>query len=55
MLLRPFLNDATSVPAICLVGGTHTKLAAVDRHADFVDDYLATAAALGAVWTRHYA
>jgi hydroxyacylglutathione hydrolase len=28
--------------------GTHAKLAVVDPHADLVDDYLATAAALGA-------
>src|SRR5437773_9878072 len=48
MLLRPFLNEATSC-AGCLVGcGTHSELAVVDPHADLVDDYLATAAALGA-------
>src|SRR5881409_3239610 len=48
MLLRPFLNDATSCASYLFGCGTHTKLAVVDPHADLVDDYLATAAALGA-------
>jgi len=39
MLLRPFLNDATSCASYLFGCGTH---------ADLVDDYLATAAALGA-------
>lgn len=48
MLLRPFLNDAGSC-ASYLVGCTsHGKLAVVDPHADFVDDYVAAAAAIGA-------
>jgi hydroxyacylglutathione hydrolase len=48
MLLRPFLNDATSCASYLFGCGTHDKLAVVDPHADLVDDYLATAAALGA-------
>src|SRR5947208_16688873 len=48
MLLRPFLNEATSCASSLFGCGTHSKLAVVDPHADLVDDYLATAAALGA-------
>src|SRR5204862_2251285 len=48
MLLRPFLNDATSCASYLFGCGTHAKLAVVDSHADLVDDYLVTAAALGA-------
>jgi glyoxylase-like metal-dependent hydrolase (beta-lactamase superfamily II) len=48
MLLRPFLNDATSCASYVFGCGTHARLAVVDPHADFVDDYLGTAAALGA-------
>src|SRR5437016_6556843 len=48
MLLRPFLNDATSCASYLFGCGTHAKLAVVDSHAELVDDYLATAAALGA-------
>jgi hydroxyacylglutathione hydrolase len=48
MLLRPFLNDATSCASYLFGCGTHSKLAVVDPHAGLVDDYLATAAALGA-------
>lgn len=48
MLLRPFLNDTTSCASYLFGCGTHNKLAVVDPHADLVDDYLATAAALGA-------
>jgi hydroxyacylglutathione hydrolase len=48
MLLRPFLNDATSCASYVFGCGTHTKLAVVDPHAELVDDYLATAGALGA-------
>src|SRR5260221_6992892 len=48
MLLRPFLNDSTSCVSYLFGCGTHAKLAVVDPHADLVDDYLATAAALGA-------
>ena len=48
MLLRPFLNDATSCASYVFGCGTRAKLAVVDPHADLVDDYLATAAALGA-------
>src|SRR5213594_5118243 len=48
MLLRPFLNDATSCASYLFGCGTHAKLAVVDPHAELVDDYLATAAALDA-------
>jgi hydroxyacylglutathione hydrolase len=48
MLLRPFLNDASSCASYLFGCGTHAKLAVVDPHADLVDDYLAAAAALGA-------
>jgi hydroxyacylglutathione hydrolase len=48
MLLRPFLNEASSCASYLFGCGTHAKLAVVDPHADLVDDYLATAAALGA-------
>src|SRR5437764_1419702 len=48
MLLRPFLNDATSCASYLFGCGTHAKLAVVDPHADLVDDYLATATVLGA-------
>jgi hydroxyacylglutathione hydrolase len=48
MLLRPFLNDATSCASYLFGCSTHAKLAVVDPHADLVDDYLSTAAALGA-------
>ena len=48
MLLRPFLNDASSCASYLFGCGTHAKLAVVDPHADLVDEYLAGAAALGA-------
>ena len=48
MLLRPLLNDASSCASYLFGCSTHAKLAVVDPHADLVDDYLATAAALGA-------
>src|SRR5438034_110527 len=48
MLLRPFLNDASSCASYLFGCGTHGKLAVVDPHVDLVDDYLAAAAALGA-------
>jgi len=48
MLLRPFLNDATSCASYLFGCGTHAKLAVVDPHADLVHDYLAAASALGA-------
>jgi glyoxylase-like metal-dependent hydrolase (beta-lactamase superfamily II) len=47
MLLRPFLNDATSCASYLFGCGTHAKLAVVDPHVDLVDGYIATAAALG--------
>jgi hydroxyacylglutathione hydrolase len=48
MLLRPFLNDASSCASYLFGCGTHSKLAVVDPLVDLVDDYLAAAAALGA-------
>jgi hydroxyacylglutathione hydrolase len=48
MLLRPFLYEATSCASYLFGCGTHTKLAVVDPHAELVDEYLATAAALRA-------
>ena len=48
MLLRPFLNDTSSCASYLFGCGTHGKLAVVDPHGDLVDDYLASAAALGA-------
>jgi hydroxyacylglutathione hydrolase len=48
MLLRPFLNDATSCASYLFGCGTHAKLAVVDPHADLVDEYIAAAAGLGA-------
>jgi hydroxyacylglutathione hydrolase len=48
MLLRPFLYDASSCASYLFGCGTHSKLAVVDPHAELVDDYLATAAELGA-------
>ena len=48
MLLRPFLNDASSCASYLFGCGTHAKLAVVDPHADLVEAYLITAAQLGA-------
>jgi len=48
LLLRPFLNDATSCASYLFGCGTHAKLAVVDPHVELVDDYLASAASSGA-------
>jgi hydroxyacylglutathione hydrolase len=48
VILRPFLNNAGSCASYLFGCGTHRKLAVVDAHADLVDQYVATAAALGA-------
>jgi len=48
MLFRPFLNDATSCASYLFGCGSQAKLAVIDPHADLVDDYIATAARLGA-------
>ena len=48
MVLRPFLNDAGSCASYLFGCTTHSKLAVVDPHAELVDEYLATAAAIGA-------
>jgi hydroxyacylglutathione hydrolase len=47
VLLRPFLNDASSCASYLFGCPTLEKLAVVDPHADLVDDYLAAAAAIG--------
>jgi hydroxyacylglutathione hydrolase len=47
MLLRPFLNDSGSCASYLFGCTTHSKLAVVDPHADLVDDYLESAAAIG--------
>jgi hydroxyacylglutathione hydrolase len=48
MLLRPFLNDASSCASYVFGCTSHARLAVVDPHADLVDDYLAAAAGIGA-------
>ncbi len=48
MVLRPFLNDASSCASYLFGCTTHLELAVVDPHVDLVDDYLAAAAAVGA-------
>jgi hydroxyacylglutathione hydrolase len=47
MLLRPFLYDASSCASYLFGCTTLAQLAVVDPHADLVDDYLATADAIG--------
>src|SRR6059058_598898 len=47
MLLRPFLNDASSCASYLFGCTSHDKMAVVDPHADLVDDYLAASAAVG--------
>ena len=48
MLLRPFLNDVGSCASYLFGCTSHAKLAVVDPHADFVEDYIAAAAAIAA-------
>src|SRR6266536_3432366 len=48
MLLRPFLNEAGSCASYLFGCTGHNKLAVVDPHVDFVDDYLAAAGEIGA-------
>src|SRR6266851_4706389 len=48
MLLRPFLNDRTACASYLFGCVTQSRLAVVDPHLDLVEDYVATAAALGA-------
>ncbi len=48
MLLRPFLNDIGSCVSYLFGCTSHSKLAVVDPHADFVEEYVAAAAAIGA-------
>ena len=47
MLLRPFLNDATSCASYLFGCTTHGTLAVVDPHADLVDRYVAAAESVG--------
>jgi glyoxylase-like metal-dependent hydrolase (beta-lactamase superfamily II) len=48
MLLRPFLNDVGSCASYLFGCTSHRQLAVVDPHVDFVEEYLAAAAAAGA-------
>ena len=48
MLLRPFLNDVGSCASYLFGCTSHAKLAVIDPHADFVEDYVAAAALIGA-------
>jgi glyoxylase-like metal-dependent hydrolase (beta-lactamase superfamily II) len=48
VLLRPFLYDPTSCASYLFGCGTQSKLAVVDPHVELVDEYVATAASLGA-------
>jgi glyoxylase-like metal-dependent hydrolase (beta-lactamase superfamily II) len=48
VLLRPFLNDASSCASYLFGCTTHSKLAVLDPHGDLVDEYLAAADAIGA-------
>src|SRR5213082_1020519 len=48
MFLRPFLHEAGSCASYVFGCGSQGLLAVVDPHVELVDDYLATAAALGA-------
>jgi glyoxylase-like metal-dependent hydrolase (beta-lactamase superfamily II) len=47
MVLRPFLYAPSSCASYLFGCTTHGKLAVVDPHIDLVDDYVATAAAIG--------
>src|SRR5437588_4238718 len=47
MLLRPFLNDATSCASYLFGCTTHGALAVVDPHAGLVDRYVGSAEAVG--------
>src|SRR5919206_220517 len=47
MILRPFLNDASSCASYLFGCMTHHRLAVVDAHADLVDAYVSAAATLG--------
>src|SRR2546430_14166107 len=48
MIVRPFLYEATACASYLFGCGTHARLAVVEPHADLVDEYVATAAQLGA-------
>jgi hydroxyacylglutathione hydrolase len=48
MLLRPFLNDASSCASYLFGCTTYSRLAVVDAHVDLVDAYVAAAERVGA-------
>jgi glyoxylase-like metal-dependent hydrolase (beta-lactamase superfamily II) len=48
MILRPFLNDAGSCASYLFGCTSQSKLAVVDPHVDLVDDYVSSAAVIGA-------
>ena len=48
MILRPFLNDAGSCASYLFGCTSHSLLAVVDPHVDFVDEYVSAADAIGA-------
>jgi len=48
MFLRTFLYEPGSCASYLFGCGTHNKLAVVDAHVELVDEYIATAARLGA-------
>lgn len=47
MILRPFLNDASSCASYLFGCTTHAQLAVVDPHADLVDAYVDLSASVG--------
>jgi glyoxylase-like metal-dependent hydrolase (beta-lactamase superfamily II) len=47
MLLRPFLYDTTSCASYLFGCTSHGRLAVVDPHVEFVDEYIAAAEAVG--------
>jgi hydroxyacylglutathione hydrolase len=47
MILRPFLHPARSCASYLFGCTTHHRLAIVDSHVDFVEEYIATAEAIG--------
>jgi glyoxylase-like metal-dependent hydrolase (beta-lactamase superfamily II) len=48
MFMRTFLHEPGSCASYLFGCGTHNKLAIVDAHVELVDEYIATAARLGA-------
>jgi hydroxyacylglutathione hydrolase len=54
MVLRPFLHAPGSCASYLFGCTAHRKLAIVDAHVDFVDEYIAAAAALGSPITAAF-